>query len=146
MLRLATGGTEEVGFGGFAGFGVGRGVQRLSGILVEDHDVQHRLALFDGINQALLLEWLQITANPLVLGNGQSAARKVNGDAREMGGSGIAPGRSSITIMAAQPSLLVCRPHKRVHLQGSVKLLVVGLAEILEKVAGPGPGVAARIQ
>ncbi len=102
------------------------------------------MALFLGLNQAERLHVEQITLHPVNLFLGHAAALEINGEAGEMGRRSIALSWGRIAIMPAKFFLDLHRAHRGIHLNLFVKAVVVGLRNILHKVAGPGAAIPAR--
>ncbi|MGA2688054.1 MAG: hypothetical protein ABSE85_08290, partial [Candidatus Korobacteraceae bacterium] len=90
---------------------------------------------------ALCLQREQIATDPLVLFVAQIAARHIEGDAGQMGGSGIAELRRREAVPAAQAMLLLNSANHRGDQQVGMELVVISLAEVLEEFARPGTAI-----
>ena len=112
------------------------------GVFLENHHMQDWLALLDRVNHARLFQGQHVDQDPRVLFDGQAAARQVEGNSGQVGGSRVSPFRCRVTVVTPQPSLLLHGAHQRIDLQWSVEVFVVGLGEILQEVTRPRPAVA----
>ena len=110
-----------------------------------DHNVEDPLpALFFRLHQAESLHVVEVVLHPANLLLGHATALQVNGEPSEMRRGSIPVGRRSVPVVTAKTLLDFNRAHGGVHLNLLMKALVIGLAEILNKVASPWPAEAAR--
>jgi hypothetical protein len=106
--------------------------------------VEHGLPKFlDGIDQSGLFQRQQILVQPVVLLAGHAALQDVHRDAGQMCGSGVAFLRSGVVVASPQLLLLIDGAHQRGNHDGLMKLAIVGVAQIFQKIARPGTAVAA---
>ena len=100
------------------------------------------MTFFFRFDQALVVQNQHVLLHPPNLLTRQPAALNVHGDAGQMGRSCLPALGSRIAIMTAKLFLPLRGPHRGIDLDLAVKLLVVGLAQVFDEVAGPGAAIA----
>src|ERR1700722_5307280 len=114
------------------------------GVATRDRDVEYPLVpFFFRFYQALLLQRHHVVFHPRDLLLAHAAALNIDRNACKMGGSGFALFRRCIAIVAAKFFLYLHGSHRRIDLNRIVKLFVISLAQIVEKVARPRTAITA---
>jgi len=99
--------------------------------------------LFLGFNQAEIFQRQHVFLHPLDLFAAHAAALEINGNAGEMGRSNFAFSGRGVAIMTPEFLLDLHRPHSGIQLDLTVKLLVKRLAQVIDKLPGPGTAITA---
>src|SRR5579864_9015092 len=110
-----------------------------------DHDVETPVAaLFFRLHQAKRLHVEEVVLHPTHFLLAQATALQVDRHTRKMGRSCIALSRSSIAIVPPKFLLHFHRAYRGVHLNLVVEAMVVGLAEVLDKISRPRTAITPR--
>src|SRR6185369_6684519 len=89
-----------------------------------------------------LAELCEVAFYPLVLLLAQTALSDIYGQSGKGGRCGVPFDRCGIAVMPAELLLLVGCANRRGQLDGNSKLVVVGVAQVLNEIAGPRLAIA----
>ncbi len=102
------------------------------------------VALFFGLDQTERLQVEQVALDEADLVFRKAAALEIDRDAGEMRRRRVAFRWSGVAIVTAKFLLSLNGADRRVHLDLSVELPVVGFGKVLDEIVGPGTAIAAR--